>query len=100
MAPVLRVSWTAGGTTVGVSSQDRTARFFDAASGKLRALLLAEDEQLIAVSFDGHHRAPAAEGALVYVVQTRTSQDTYTPSEFARKFRLKNAPARVSLFGK
>src|SRR5262249_20983465 len=25
MAPVLRVSWTAGGTTVGVSSQDRTA---------------------------------------------------------------------------
>jgi WD40 repeat protein len=100
MAPVVRVGWTAGGTTVGVSSHDRTARFFDAHSGTLRALLLAEDEQLIAVNFDGHYRAPAAEGPLVYVIQTRTSQDTYTPSEFARKFKLKNAPAKVSLFGK
>jgi WD40 repeat protein len=100
MAPVLRVSWTAGGSIVGVSSQDRTVRFFDAASGKLRALLLAEDEQLMAVNFDGHYRAPAAEGALVYVIQTRTSQDTYTPGEFALKFKLKNAPAKVSLFGK
>jgi WD40 repeat protein len=100
MAPVLRVSWTAGGTTVGVSSQDRTARFFDADAGKLRAVLVAEDEQLIAVSFDGHYRAPAAESELVYVVQTKTSQDTYTPSQFAGKFKLKNAPAKVSLFGK
>ena len=53
MAPVSRVSWTGGGNTVGVSSQDRTARFFDAATGKLRGLLLAEDEQLIAVGFAG-----------------------------------------------
>jgi WD40 repeat protein len=100
MAPVLRVSWTAGSTTVGVSSQDRTVRFFDADTGKLRAVLVAEDEQLIAVSFDGHYRAPAAESELVYVIQTRTSQDTYTPSQFAGKFKLKNAPAKVSLFGK
>jgi WD40 repeat protein len=100
MAPVLRVSWTAGSTTVGVSSQDRTARFFDADTGKLRAVLVAEDEQLIAVSFEGHYRAPAAESELVYVIQTRTSQDTYTPSQFAAKFALKNAPAKVSLFGK
>jgi WD40 repeat protein len=100
MAPVQRVSWTAGGTTVGVSSQDRTARFFDADTGKLRGVLVAEAEQLMAVSFEGHYRAPAAESELVYVVQTRTSQDTYTPSEFAGKFKLKNVPAKVSLFGK
>jgi WD40 repeat protein len=100
MAPVVRVSWTAGGTTVGVSSQDRTARFFDADTGKLRGVLLAEDEQLIAVNFDGHYRAPAAESELAYVVLTRRSQDTYTPSQFAGKFVLKNAPAKVSLFGK
>jgi WD40 repeat protein len=100
MAPVLRVSWTAGSTTVGVSNQDRTARFFEADTGKLRGVLLAEDEQLIAVSFEGHYRAPAAQSELVYVVQTRTSQDTYTPSQFAGKFKLKNAPAKVSLFGK
>jgi WD40 repeat protein len=99
MAPVSRVSWTTAGTIVGVSSQDRTARFFDAATGKLRGLLLAEDEQLIAVSFDGHYRAPAAESELVYVIQTKTSQDTYTPSQFASKYKLKNSPAKVNLFG-
>ena len=99
MAPVVRVSWTAGGTTVGVSSQDRTARFFDAHTGNLRGVLLAEDEQLVAVGFDGHYRAPAAESELVYVIQTRRSQDTYTPSQFTRHFILKNAPMKVSLFG-
>jgi WD40 repeat protein len=99
MAPVSRVSWTPGGTTVGVTTQERTLRFFDAGTGKLRALVLAEEDQLVAVHFDGHFRAPAAESELVYVVQTRTSQDTYTPSQFAGKFKLKNAPAKVSLFG-
>ena len=85
---------------MGVSCQDRVARFFDADTGKLRAALVAEDEQLIAVSSEGHYRAPAAESELVYVVQTRTSQDTYTPSQFAARFKLKNAPAKVVLFGK
>jgi hypothetical protein len=32
-------------------------------------------------------------------VQTRTSQDTYTPSQFATKYILKNAPTKVSLVG-
>jgi WD40 repeat protein len=100
MAPVVRVSWTPGGTTVGVSSQDRTARFIDADTGKLRGVLLAEEGQLIAVGFDGHYRAPAAESELVYVVQTKKSQDTYTPSQFVGKYILKNAPGSVSLFGK
>jgi WD40 repeat protein len=100
MAPVVRVSWTPGSSTVGVSSQERTVRFFDADTGKLRAVLLAEDEQLMAVSFEGHYRAPAAESELVYVVQTKTSQDTFTPNQFAGKFKLKNVPANVSLFGK
>ena len=100
MAPVVRVSWTGTGLTVGVSSQDRTVRFFDAVAGKLRGLLLAEDDQLMAVHFDGHYRAPVAEGELVYVVQRTTGQETYTPSQFAARFKLKNAPAQVNLFGK
>jgi hypothetical protein len=55
----------------------RTAsRVFNAGTGKLRGVLVAEDEQRIAVSFEGHYRAPAAESELVHVVQTRTSQDT------------------------
>lgn len=100
MAPVQRVSWTPGSTTIGISSHDRTARFVDAATGKLRALLLAEDDQILAVNFDGHYRAPDAETALVYVVQTKSSQETFTPSQFAAKFKLKNLPAKVSVFGK
>jgi len=78
----------------------REVKVFEADTGKLRGVLVAEDEQLVAVSFEGHYRAPAAESELVYVVQTRTSQDTYTPSQFAGKFKLKNVPAKVSLFGK
>lgn len=99
MAPVARVSWTPGGTTVAVSNHERTTRFFDAATGKLRGLLLAEDDQIMAAGFDGHYRAPAAESELVYVIQTKTSQDTYTPSQFAGKYKLKNVPAKVSLAG-
>jgi WD40 repeat protein len=100
MAPAERVSWTPASSTVAVTSQERTVRFVDAASGKLRGLVLTEDDQLIAVGFDGHYRAPSAESDLLYVLQTRNSQDTYTPSQFAGKFALKNTPARVSLAGK
>lgn len=100
MAPVARVGWSPGSSTVAVTSHDRTLRFIDAASGKVRAVVLAEDDQMMAVSFDGHYRAPAAEAELVYVVQTNNSQHTYTPSQFAVKFALKNSPAKVSLVGK
>ena len=43
MAPVLRVSWTPGSSTVVSSNHDRTARFFDALTGQLRGVFLAED---------------------------------------------------------
>lgn len=100
MAPVQRVGWTPGGTTVVASNHDRTARFHDAATGQLRGVLLAEEKQVIAVHFNGHYRAPNAEAELVYVLQTYKSQDSYTPSQFASKFKLKNSPARVKLTGK
>lgn len=100
MAPVQRVGWSPGGSTVVASNHDRTARFHDAATGQLRGVLLAEEKQVIAVHFDGHYRAPDAEAELVYVIQTYKSQDTYTPSQFAAKFRLKNSPAKVKLAGK
>jgi WD40 repeat protein len=100
MAPVQRVSWTAGGSTVVASNHDRTARFFDVATGALRGALLAEDKQILAVSYDGYHRAPDAEAELVYVVQTHKSQDTYTPSQLAGKLKWKNVPAKVELTGR
>ena len=51
-----------------------------------------------AVSAEGHYRAvPDTEPELVYVVQTATTQDTYTLAEFAKKFHWKNAPKEVRL---
>lgn len=100
MAPVQRLAWVPGGSTIVASNDDRTTRFFDAASGQLRGVLLAEDKQIMAVHFDGHFRAPDPEADLVYVLQTFKSQDTYTPSQFAAKFKLKNSPAKVKLTGK
>jgi WD40 repeat protein len=100
MAPVQRVAWTPGSSTVVATSQDRTARFIDAATGQLRAVLLAEDKQLLAVSAEGYFRAPDAEPELVCVVLTFKSQDTYTPTEFTAKLNWKNVPTKVVLAGK
>jgi WD40 repeat protein len=100
MAPVQRVAWTPGSSTVVVTSHDRTARFIDAATGQLRGVLLAEDKQLLAVSAEGYFRAPDPEPELVCVVLTFKSQDTYTPSEFSRHFNWKNVPTKVVLSGK
>jgi len=100
MAPVYRVAWTANSNTVVAVNADRTARFTDPATGELRGVLLAEDKQILAVSFDGYFRAPDPEPELIYVVQTGRSQETYTPSAFASKYKWKNAPVRVKLTAK
>ena len=54
----------------------------------------------MAVSNDGHFRAPNPDPELIYVVQTNKSQDTYTLSEFSAKYKWKNVPAKVKLAGK
>ena len=82
------------------SNHDRTTRFFDALTGQLRGVYLAEDDQIMAVSHDGHFRAPNPDSELIYVVQSSKSQDTYTLSEFANKFKWKNVPGKVKLAGK
>jgi hypothetical protein len=101
MAPVQRVSWSADGRTIICSSADRTARFFEAASGQLRGALLAEEPQIVAVSADGHFRADtAAQAELIYVAQLEKSQETFTPAQFASKFKWRNNPATIRLTGK
>jgi hypothetical protein len=100
MAPVQHVAWTPGSSTVVASNQDRTARFFDAATGQLRGILLAEDKQILAVGYDGYYRASDGEAELVCVVQTYKTQDTYSPSEFTAKYRWKNVPGKVMLTGR
>jgi WD40 repeat protein len=100
MAPVQRVAWTPGGSTVACSSADRTCRFFDTAAG-LRGMLLAEEGQIVGVSFDGHYRAETAGAAeLIVVAQMEKSQETLTPAQFATKFKWKNNPSAVKLTGK
>jgi WD40 repeat protein len=84
-----------------VAAQDRTCRFFEPISGKLKGLLLAGPDQIVAVSMEGHYRADgAAEADLVYVAQTTRGQDTLTPAEFATQFKWKNDPAQTRFAGK
>jgi WD40 repeat protein len=99
MAPAQYVAWAA--PHLAVAAHDRTCRFFEPISGKLKGLLLAEPAQIVAISMDGHYRAdgPAADG-LVYVVQTARGQDTLTPAEFASQYKWKNDPAKVRFTGK
>ncbi len=99
MAPAQHVVWAA--PHLAVSAHDRTCRFFEPISGKLRGLLLAEAEQIVAISKDGHVRAdgPAQDG-LVYVVQTVNGQDTLTAAEFTARYKWKNDPAQARFTGK
>jgi WD40 repeat protein len=93
MAPPEHLAWSAYGPLVAVSSTDRTCRFLEPATGKLRGVLLAEPEQLVAVSADGHHNAEAAAEHLVYVVQTQKGQDTYSAAAFLTKHGWRNNSA-------
>ncbi len=96
MAPVQQVMWSDTNRTLAVGTSDRSVRFFDTATGKLRATLITDHDQVPAISADGHYRADAAP-ELVYVVQTESSLDTYSVADFAKKFRWKNAPNQVKL---
>lgn len=98
MAPVQEVMWSDSNRTLAVGTTDRCVRFFDTASGKIRTTLITDADQVPAVSAEGHYRAvPDTEPELVYIVQTETTQDTYSPAEFAKKFRWKNAPKEVRI---
>jgi WD40 repeat protein len=99
MAPAQHVAWAA--PHLAVAAHDRTCRFFEPISGKLKGLLLAEPEQIVAISMDGHYRAdgPTVDG-LVYVVQTVRGQDTLTPAEFTAQYKWKNDPTQARFMGK
>lgn len=96
MAPVQEVMWSDTLRTLAVGTTDRCVRFFDTKSGKLRATLITDHDQVPAITADGHYRADS-EPKLVYVVQTESSQDTLSPTDFAKKYRWKNSPKDVKL---
>src|SRR5260370_6113064 len=92
MAPAQYVVWAA--PHLAVASHDRCCRFFEPISGKLKGILVAEPEQIVAVSIDGHYRAdgPTVDG-LVYVVQTTRGQQTLTPAEFGAQYNWNDEPS-------
>lgn len=93
------LGWSPNGSTV-ASGTPSAVRFWDTTRGELRAALVHENDHLIAMSADGHYYAePGGENELVYVAQTRDSQETLAPAEFAGKYKWKNNPASVKLSG-
>jgi WD40 repeat protein len=99
MAPAQHVVFAA--PHLAVSALDRTCRFFEPISGKLKGTLLAEPEQIVAIGHDGHIRADGATlDGLVYVVQTVRGQDTLTPAEFTAQYKWKNDPAQARFYSK
>ncbi len=97
---VTNVAWSLPGPLVAVSSADRTCRFFEAFTGKLKGHLIAEADQLIGVSIDGHYRGDGDTDQLFYVVQNERGQEIVTPAEFATKYSWKNDPTRARFTAK
>jgi hypothetical protein len=94
----VHVGWSAKADTIGVGCQDRTVRFWDTGTGKLRAMLIAEPDGTLALTPDGFYKGdPTVEAELVVVTQTERGQELLPASRFAAKYKWKNQPAMVKL---
>jgi hypothetical protein len=84
------------GNTVAAGCVDRAARFWDASTGRLRLTMIADRDELLAVSAEGHYRCPeSAESEVVAVVLTDKNLETLPLKEFAVKYGFRNVPANV-----
>ena len=82
------------------SSYDEAARVWDTQTGQhLATLAPLVDGDLIVITPDGHYMSSrkGVEDELVYVVESDTGQQTFTPTEFANKYGWKNDPSRAKL---
>ncbi len=101
MAPVQQVAFGSNGSILAVASGDRTCRFFDPTTGKLRGSWLAEADRIVAVSVDGHIRAEGKTAAdYLAIVQTEKGQEMLSAAEFAEKFKWKNDPTKTKFTAK
>ena len=81
------------GALVATRAQDRTVRFWEAATGKLRGCLLDEAGVPVLISATGDLRHPAdAVPDLIAIVDTAEGQKTMRLDALARGYRWKNAP--------
>ncbi len=100
MAPVTSVVWPHPSATVASATIDGAVRFWDSIPGRLRATLILQNNQVSAVSADGHClTALGTEPELVYVAQEERAQETLTPKAFVVRYRWKNNPSAVKLTG-
>lgn len=98
MAPVRYVGHAASGAVILSGNDDRTVRFWDAAQGKPRGVILGEPEYVVYMTTDGQWKADSQKPVdLVYVAQTDKEQVTLSPDEFASRFHFKNNPAKVKM---
>jgi hypothetical protein len=52
---------------------------------------------MVLVAADGHYRADNPTRDLVFVAQLQKSQETFTPTAFAARFKLQNQPTAIRL---
>jgi WD40 repeat protein len=96
MAPLTSVVVTADNRTLVGASLDRSVRFWDAATGRVKMTLIADREQIVAIGADGNYRCPNLdESELIAVVQTDKGQETLSLKEFAAKYGFRNSPGAV-----
>lgn len=100
MAPVHAVAWSPDGKTFSAASADRAIRFYDLATGRIRATVIQDEKQLITVMPEGNYRVADSESELICVVQTEKTQDTFDAKTFMAKFPWRNNPGAVSWLAK
>lgn len=89
---------TAGGSLAMARAEDRTVRFWEPTTGKLRGLLLEEGDALVAISTDGNVKcAPEITPGLIAIVETQSGQKTMPLDELATTFGWKNNAKMMKL---
>lgn len=82
---------TAGGAFAVARTEDRTVRFWDPETGKLRGVLLEEGDSLVGISTAGDVKFdPDSKPALIAIVETESGQQTIPLDELAENFGWKN----------
>jgi WD40 repeat protein len=96
MAPLTGVWLSTDNRTLVGASLDRSIRFWDAATGRVKMTIVTDKEQMVAIGADGNYRCPnAEESELIAVVQTEKGQETLSLKDFAAKFGFRNSPGAV-----
>jgi WD40 repeat protein len=100
--PCERVALAAGGRTLFEVTDDGRVGAWDLAAAARTggALQLLAGGRGLVVGPEGHCRAPAGGGEVVYVALTAAGRlEQFTPEGFARAYGWKNDPARARLLG-